>query len=361
MKYASPKKYYFTFENELINSLKCVIDSDNLVLGKQLEQFEKSFASANESEYCIGINSCTDALMMCLIAAGIKQGDEVITSSITSPATIISIINAGAIPVIVDVEAPTYCISTKAIKAAINNKTKAIIPVHLHGFPADMDSIVQICEIHNLQLIEDCAQASGATYNGKFVGNFGIASAFSFYPTKNIGCLGDGGAVITNNKTISKKIKNLRFYGFEEDGKIRETGFNSRMDELQAAFLNVLLPSLKGRNKKRVFYAKKYHEVFEDYTPFLPPIIEGAVYHQFPLRVPNRMKFINNLESHDLQVGIHFPYTMKHHPAFQEYCLDLPIAEKVVNEFVSIPIQPEILDNNFNEISKIILKCLKEQ
>lgn len=361
MKYTSPKKYYSGFEKELVHSLKTVIDSDNLILGKQLEQFEDSFARANHSKYCIGINSCTDALMMCLIASGIKQGDEVITTSITAPATIISIIHAGAIPVIVDVAAPTFCICTNAIQAAISTKTRAIVPVHLHGFPAEMEQIVRICKTNNLLLIEDCAQASGAIYKGEFVGNFGIASAFSFYPTKNIGCLGDGGAVITNNKLISKKIKSLRFYGFEEDGKIRDPGFNSRMDELQAAFLNVLLPDLDNRNNKRVSYAKKYHDIFGNYTHFLPPLIEGAVYHQFPLRVPNRKKFINKLNSYDLQVGIHYPYTMSHHPAFQKYCSNIKVAEKVVNEFVSIPIQPEILDNDFTKISNIILKCLKEQ
>lgn len=360
-KYASPKKYFSNFETEFIESLKKVINSDNLILGKELERFEQSFTRENQSKYSIGVNSCTDALTMSLVAVGLKKGDEVITTAVTAPATIVAILNAGATPVIVDVEAPTFCISPAAIKAAITHKTKVVMPVHLHGFSADMEQIVQICETNNLLLIEDCAQACGATFKEKPVGNFGIASAFSFYPTKNIACLGDGGAVVTQDKAIAAKIRSLRFYGFEKDGKIHEPGFNSRMDELQAAFLNVLLPSLKERNNKRIFYAKKYHQIFERYERFLPPLIDGAVYHQFPLRLPNRAKFLNSLNSFGFQVGIHYPYTMKSHPAFKKYCANIPISEKVVNEFVSIPIQPEILENDFDKISNIILTCLKEQ
>lgn len=359
MKYASPKKYFSKFEKEFAEALQNVINSDYLILGKELELFENSFASIHQVKHCVGVNSCTDALTMCLLAAGIQPGDEVITTAITAPATVISILNTGAKPVIVDVASPTFCIGPTAIEAAINKKTKAVVPVHLHGFSADMERISFLCKKHQLILIEDCAQASGAKFKGKYVGNFGEAAAFSFYPTKNIGCLGDGGAVLTNNKDIFQKIRNMRFYGFEKHGKIIEPGFNSRMDELQAAFLNVMLPHFKSRNKKRIYYAHKYHEHLNKYKNILPPLMEGAVYHQFPIRVIEREKFIKQLSQSGISVGVHYPFTMKDHPAFRQYCREIPVAEKVVNEFVSIPIQPEILDDHFNEIIKILQKCLQ--
>jgi dTDP-4-amino-4,6-dideoxygalactose transaminase len=358
MKYCSPKEYFSQHEGDLLDALRAVIRSDNLVLGNELEKFEQAFSTYNGSSYSVGTNSCTDALMMGLLAAGINQGDEVITTALTAPATILSIINAGAVPVIVDVVAPTYCISPQAIAAAISQKTKAVIAVHLHGYVADMEPIIEICSAYDLTLLEDCAQASGAVYKGQKVGNFGAASAFSFYPTKNIACLGDGGVVVCNDEGIFLRVKSLRNYGFDVDGKIYQPGFNSRMDELQAAVLNVLLPSLQARNDSRIAFAKRYHDVFSDYSEFLPPIVDGAVYHQFSLRIPNRDKFIQDLACLGLQVAVHYPYTMNYHPAFQAYCKNIPIAEEAATLLVSLPIQPEILALNFDHIADTILKCL---
>jgi len=361
MKYASPKRYFSKYQNRLIEVLEETISSDQLILGQQVKRFENVFAEIHSMNYCIGVNSCTDALTMCLKAADIGAGDEVITTAITAPATIVSILNSGATPVIVDVEAPTYCISTSEVENAISSKTKAVVPVHLHGFPADMKSLVALCSTYRLKLIEDCAQASGALYENTYVGNFGEAAAFSFYPTKNLACLGDGGAVLTNDESISERVRCMRFYGFDDEGMISEPGLNSRMDELQAAFLNVLIVDLIERNESRNFYASRYHEHLLPYKQFLPPLIEGAVYHQFSLRVPRRDKFVQQLSEKGLDVGVHYRYCMQDHPAFQKYCRKLPLAQKVVNEFVSIPIQPEILDDDFEEIVSILLSCLKHQ
>ena len=361
MKYSSPLKHLVKHEDELLNALKKVIHSDQLILGKEVASFEHAFAKFTKCNYALGVNSCTDALTISLIAAGIKKDDKVITTALTAPATVVAILNVGAIPIIVDVEDTTYCISPEAISRAIDDKTRAVLPVHLHGFSANMDAITAICKQHQLILIEDCAQACGTEYKGQKVGNFGIAGAYSFYPTKNIGCLGDGGAISTNDVSFLKKIKAMRNYGFNESGKIVAAGFNSRMDEIQAAFLNVIIKTLEERNNRRFSSAKKYHEALDLYSEFLPPLIPGSTYHQFCLRVPNRNKFIEQLDASGLTVGIHYPYTMKDHPAFEKYCQDIPKAETAAKELVSIPIQPEVLDNHFDQIVEIVAKCLKKQ
>ncbi len=268
---------------------------------------------------------------------------------------------AGATPVIVDVKAPTYCISPERILQAIDRDSKAVIVVHLHGFPCEMDKITKICSESGIILLEDCAQALGSHFSSQKVGTFGKASAFSFYPTKNIGCMGDGGAVITNDHQTKEYLSSARHYGFSENGTIYQFGINSRLDELQASILNLIMPLLEKRNRSRQTFAQKYSDHLSNFVEFLPPLIEGATYHQYPLRVPNRQKFIRDAAKYGVHLGIHYSKSMVDHPFFRSYCREIPIARKAVKELVSIPIQPEILACNFESISDIIYKCLQNQ
>ncbi len=356
--YANPALRFQAFESELVAALRKVLASDQLILGEEVQTFETSFAQYLSVAHCVGVNSGTDALILALEACGLQKGDEVIAPALTAHGTLVAILRAGLTPVIVDVKSPTLCIDPVAIEKAITPKTKAVLPVHLHGYPAQMAEIESICDAHDLLLIEDCAQAHGSTIGGQMVGSFGDVAAFSFYPTKNLGCLGDGGAVVTSSHSISEKLKALRWYGIEPDGDIQKVGINSRLDELQAGILNELLPHLSDYNKRRADYARHYHEALEAFDEYLPPIVEGSVYHQFALRVPHRDLFMHRMLEKGIQLGHHYPFTMKDLTAFREYCHDVPVATKAAAQLISLPIQPEILDMHFDFVVDSVRACL---
>jgi dTDP-3-amino-3,4,6-trideoxy-alpha-D-glucose transaminase len=357
---ADPRLRFDVFRKAILEASGRVLDSGSYILGEEVKDFEKAFAAYIGASYCIAVNSGTDAISLSLLAIGVKPNDEVITTSVTAPATVSAILNIGATPVIVDVASPTYCISPEAVKVAITNKTKAIVPVHLHGYAAPLQKLEQLAQKYNLHIVEDCAQAHGGQYKGKKLGSIGICGAFSFYPTKNLGCMGDGGAITTDDPTIAKKMYSLRNYGINEDGLIVSNGMNSRMDELQAAILNVQLADLDDYNRRRAFYAKAYAVRFREYIDVLPPIIEGSVYHQYPIRVENRDEFRIKLLKSGVATNVHYAHSMKHHPQFEKYCKNIPVAEYVTDLFVSLPIQPEILDVHFEEVVNAVLRVLKE-
>lgn len=357
---ANPKLRFEVFRKKMMEATGKVLDGGNYILGEEVENFEKHFAQFIGTEYCIAVNSGTDAISLSLLAVGVKPEDEVITTSLTAPATVSAILNIGATPVIVDVEAPEYCISTEAVKAAITINTKAIVPVHLHGYAAPVKELAHLAEKYSLHIIEDCAQAHGAKMGDDKLGSLGICGAFSFYPTKNLGCMGDGGAITTNDPSIAQKLYALRNYGINTEGVIKSNGKNSRMDELQAAYLNIQLPDLEDYNKRRVFYAKAYAVRFKDYADLLPPIIEGANYHQYSIRIANRDDFRGRLMEKGIVTNIHYELTMKDHPNFVKYCKNIPNAEYAARHFVSLPIQPEILDLHFEEIVSKVLLTLRE-
>jgi dTDP-4-amino-4,6-dideoxygalactose transaminase len=361
VKYASPVLKFGKYKSQLISKFVEILQSDSYILGNEVHKFEKSFSELIGSKYGIGLNSCTDALTIGLRAAGIIAGDQVITSALTAPATIISILNSGAIPVIVDINSETKCISPKEIEKYINKETKAIIPVHLHGFPAEMQEIIDLCKENQIKIIEDCAQSIGATYKGKKVGTFGIAGAFSFYPTKNLSALGDAGALITDDYEIYKTAVTLRNYGIDQDWDIKIPGFNSRLDEFHAGFLNIMLADIENLNQRRWHYANQYHKELSEFNEYLPPLQEGSVYHQFSLKVPKREKFIAQAKQLGLELGIHYPFTMKSFTSFQKFCKPIPEAEKLSKKIVSLPIQPEVLDINFPKIVSILKRCLENQ
>ncbi len=356
--YANPALRFQVYEAELKAAFKKVLASDRLILGAEVETFEAAFAHHLSVRYCAGVNSGTDALILALEACGLQKGDEVIAPALTAHGTLVAILRAGLTPVIVDVKCPTLCIDPVALESAITPKTKAVLPVHLHGYPAPMAEIQSICEAHNLLLIEDCAQAHGSNIGGKMVGSFGDVAAYSFYPTKNLGCLGDGGAVVTNSHSISEKLKALRWYGIETDEDIRKVGINSRLDELQAAILSELLPHLTDYNKRRADYARQYHEALKSFFEYLPPLVEGAVYHQFALRVPQRDLFKGRMLEKGIQLGHHYSFTMKNLTAFREFCREVPVATKAATELISLPIQPEILDMHFEFVVDSVRECL---
>ncbi len=356
--FSSPELRFDQFKNELSEAFQSVAASNNYILGNEVKEFEASFSKYIKTNYCIGVNSATDGLALSLMALGIKSGDEVITTGLTAPATITAILQTDAKPVVVDILETTLCINPDQVKKAINNKTKAIIPVHLHGFSCEMDEIMAIAQENNLSVIEDCSQAHGASFNPKKLGSIGHVGVFSFYPTKNLGCMGDGGAVTTNDEEVAHKIRSLRNYGIQENGEVIHSGMNSRLDEVQAAMLNVLLPHLDAYNHRRQHYARLYTELLNKDLIKLPILSDDAVYHQFPIRVKNRDLFRESLESQGLLTGIHYQKSIDQHTAFKQYCKPLPVANKASNELVSLPIQPEILDEHFGDIYSTINKVI---
>ncbi len=356
--YANPALRFQAFEAELLVAFKKVLSSHQLILGEEVKAFEKSFSQYLSINHCVGVNSGTDALILAMEACGLQKGDEVIAPALTAHGTLVAIYRAGLTPVVVDVKEPTFCIDPAETEKAITSKTKAVLPVHLHGYPSNMAEIKSICEAHNLLLIEDCAQAHGVTIGDQMVGSFGNAAAYSFYPTKNLGCIGDGGAVVTNSEPIAKRLKALRWYGIEPKGDIKNVGINSRLDEVQAAFLNVLLPHLAEYNDRRRSYSQQYHEALSDFTELLPPLVEGAVYHQFALRVPNRNLFKKLMLEKGIQLGEHYNFTMKDLSVFRQFCGEIPVAEHAASRLISLPIQPEILDEHFEFVVDSVRDCL---
>jgi len=255
---ANPKAQYLSYRDDINSAIQRVLDSGWYILGEEVTQFEKEFAQFNTVSHAIGVGSGTEALHIALRAVDIGQGDEVITTAHTAVATASAIDLAGAKPVFVDIEPDFFTIDPDLIEDAITSKTKAIIPVHIYGQPCDMDAIMGIAKKHGLQVIEDCAQAHGATYKDKRVGTMGNIGCFSFYPTKNLGAIGDGGALVTNNNQLAEKIKFFREYGWEDRYISSKEGWNSRLDELQAAILRIKLKNLDKDNNLRQQHALAY-------------------------------------------------------------------------------------------------------
>ncbi|MEQ8245423.1 DegT/DnrJ/EryC1/StrS family aminotransferase [Fulvivirga sp.] len=357
--FSSPWLRFNHFGDKLNAAFQRVASSNSYILGNEVEQFENNFSQYIGTKHCVGVNSATDGLALSLMALGIKPGDEVITAGLTAPATVTAILQAGATPMVVDVLDTTLCINPAEIRKAITKNTKAIIPVHLHGFACEMDEIMAIAAEYNLFVIEDCSQAHGASFNKKKLGSIGDCGVFSFYPTKNLGCMGDGGAITTNNESMASKLKALRNYGLQ-DNIVAEAGINSRLDEVQAAILNMLLPALDDYNESRRKYAKQYYSALKDLPLKLPHIDSNAVYHQFPVRIENRDKFRNVLKKEGVLTGIHYNKAINQHEAFKPYCRPLPVAMKAAEELVSLPIQPEILDRNFEMIVDKIKLALNQ-
>lgn len=329
----------------------------DFVLGEDLKFFEEGFANYCGTKFAVGVASGTDALMLSLLSLGIGPRDEVITQANTFVATAAAIHQVGAKPILVDINPDNYNMDLNLLEKAITSKTKAAIPVHLYGQPADMDKIADIAQKHNLKIIEDACQAHGAEYKGKKTGSFGQISAFSFYPGKNLGAYGDGGAIVTNSEELAEKIKMLRNHGQKEKYIHKIKAFNSRLDTMQAAILRVKLKYLDGWNTQRNIWAKLYTELLRE-TSLITPKIEPWAYHVFHLYVVRcpaypRDELLNFLKEREIYAGIHYPIPIHLLPAFKDLGYrdgDFPVTEKAAREIISLPMYPELTEEKIHYV-----------
>jgi len=349
------------YRNELVQAAIDVIDSGWYIQGTQVETFEREFADYCGVKHCIGVANGLDALILTLRAwkelGKLKEGDEVIVPANTYIASILAITENLLTPILVEPDAQTYNFNPKLIEQAITPKTKAILPVHLYGQLADMPAIMDIAKCHNLLVLEDSAQAHGASIDGKKAGNWGDASGFSFYPGKNLGALGDAGAVTTSDKELADTIRILGNYGSEEKYKNIYQGVNSRLDEMQAAFLRVKLKYLDSEIDQRRKIAQSYFDGIENPLIKLPGCenFEQHVFHQFVIQTQQRDKVQKLLLDGGVQTMIHYPVPPYRQNAYQDFFNDkYPKTDKIHNEVLSLPMNPVLKDKEVIEIIKVI-------
>ena len=333
-------------KKEVMQKFDQFFASNQFILGQEVREFEASFAKYCETEFCLGVSNGLDALILSLISLGIGKGDEVIVPSNTYIATVLSIIHTGAQPVLVEPFIDTYNIDTNKIEKSITSKTKAIIAVHLYGQPCDMSSLEKIVNEHKLYLIEDNAQAQGALWKGKKTGSFGHVNAVSFYPGKNLGALGDAGAITSNDKKLKEKIVALRNYGSSEKYKNKYIGYNNRLDECQASILNVKLKSLDEWNRKRNEIAAFYLENLNEIEDLILPVIDQnakSVFHIFCVRTKRRDELQMHLNKKGIGTLIHYPIPLNKQECFMDHDFikkDCPIALELASTSLSLPIWP---------------------
>jgi dTDP-4-amino-4,6-dideoxygalactose transaminase len=355
------QKQYREHEKEIDAAIKKVTTKGDFILGEDVKLFEEEFAKFCDTKYCIGVASGTDALFFALKALEIGAGDEVITAANTFIATTLAISMTGAKPVLVDMDPRTYNIDISQIEKKITKKTKAIIPVHLYGQPADIDPIKKLAKKYKLKILEDAAQAQGARYKGKRTGGLGDIAGFSFYPGKNIGAFGDAGAITTNDKKLAEKIILLRNWGMKVKYYHEIKGYNSRLDTIQAAVLRVKLKHLDRWNKRRRSIAKKYDSLFADTSfviPHMLPDVE-SVYHVYLIQVPKRDALLEFLKKNDINAGIHYPIPLHLQKANKDLGYkkgDFPNTEQYSKKIISLPIYPELTDE---EVEYIVGKVKK--
>ena len=338
---------YAGIRGDVDEAVNRILQSADFILGSDVRAFEEEFAAFCGVERAVAVDSGTSALELALRACGIKAGDEVITAANTFIATALAISNVGATPVLVDVDPMTYCIDVAAIERALTSRTKAIIPVHLYGHPADMDSILELARRRGLRVIEDACQAHGARYKGRRVGSFGDAAAFSFYPGKNLGAYGDGGMVVTNDGGVAESVTMLRNYGQKEKYHHVSRGFNRRLDTIQAAALRVKLRHLDGWNAARRDHASAYQRLLSGTGVQLPTAAEHVepVWHLFVVRTRRRDDLRDYLTTLGITTGIHYPIPVHLQPAYSELRYqrgDFPVTEHAADEIVSLPMYAEL-------------------
>jgi dTDP-4-amino-4,6-dideoxygalactose transaminase len=358
------KAQHLSIKDEIDFAIQRVVDSTNFIMGDEVKSFEEEFSQFCEAKFAIGVSSGTDALHLALLACGIGAGDEVITVPNTFIATTEAISHCGARPIFVDVNPDTYNIDATKIEDKITPRTKALLPVHLYGQPAEMDPILEIARKHNLKVVEDCAQAHGAKYKGKKVGSIGDVGCFSFFPGKNLGAYGDGGAVVTNDEHIAEKIRLLRNHGRKAKYEHLIEGYCDRLDAMQAAILRVKLKHLNKWNEKRRQIAKLYNQFFKGTAIILPKELEDfeSVYHLFVIRVKNRDNLQKKLYEYGISTGIHYPLPLHFQPAYKYLGFkrgDFPIAEKFSLEVLSLPMFPEIIREQIEYVAEIV-KSIKD-
>ncbi len=360
------KRQYAEIGAEVEKAVCDVLRSGSYILGPNTKALEKELAEFLGVNYTVGLNSGTDALHLALRALDIGHGDEVITTAFTFVATTEAIGIVGAKPVFVDINPDTFNIDPDKIEAAITPKTKAIIPVHLYGQPCEMDKIMDIAKRHNLRVIEDCCQAIGATYKGQMVGSFGDFGCLSFYPTKNLGGMGDGGLIMTNSEKLRDRVVALRNHG----GAVRyyhdEIGVNSRLDEIQSAILRVKLPHVKEWNEKRRAHAAYYNKLFADCKDVATPVEADntyCVYHQYTVKVPNRDEVHKMLQERGIGAMLYYPvplHLQKVHAYLGVGKGSLPNTEKDTELVISLPMFPEITEEEQRTVANTLIDCIEK-
>jgi len=344
---ANPLATFEELRGVIQTAINRVLESGSYILGQEVRTFESEFARFIGCSHCVAVNSGTDALVMALKALGIGEGDEVITVSHTAVATVAAIQLCGAVPVLVDVDRESYCMDPHLLETVLSVNTKAILPVHLYGHPADMPPILELAKKHGLYVIEDCAQAHGTKINGQIVGSFGDISCFSFYPTKNLGALGDGGAVLTNNTSLAEKLLLLRQYGWRERYISEIQGMNTRLDEIQAAILNVKLSFLNDDNQRRQKIADLYTQRLRETRYKLPVTAVNAVHtwHQYVIQTDNREALRAFLQQNHVGTGVHYPQAIHQQPAYSGLLRGanhLPATEELIPRILSLPMYPQL-------------------
>ncbi len=361
---SDPKASYLAHQQEIDEAIRQTLDSGWYILGKQVAAFEQEFAAYIGVEHCVGVANGTDAIVLSLRACGIGAGDAVITVSHTAVATVAAIELAGAKPLLVDIDPASFTISPQAIEDAMktyrgSEKIKAIIAVHLYGHPAEMKAITELARRFDLRVIEDCAQAHGAKIGDRRVGSIGDIAAFSFYPTKNLGALGDGGAVVTNGDTLAERLRLLREYGWRERYVSEIAGMNSRLDELQAALLRVKLNYLDAENERRRQVAQVYDETLTETALRLPKVYGDVhhVYHQYVVRSSERDALKARLRAKGIGILVHYPVPVHQQPAYcnRGIAKTLPETERAASEVLSLPMFPQLRDEEVRQVCDAIL------
>jgi dTDP-4-amino-4,6-dideoxygalactose transaminase len=365
--FSDPSASYRAHKSEIDLAIKRVIDSGWYVLGTEVDAFEKEFASFHGKDFhAVGVANGTDAIALCLRGLGLGIGDEIITPSHTAVATVAGIEQAGCTPVFADIDPTSRCISPKSIKERVGTNTRAIMPVHIYGQPAEMHSILEIAKAQNLAVMEDCSQAHGAEIDGQKVGTFADISAYSCYPTKNLGGTGDGGVILCRSKEFAEKIKSLRQYGWNKARESIIPGFNSRLDELQAAILRVKLKYLADDNDKRRAIALRYNQAFKDLPITLPTLSENELHamHLYVIEYDRRNELMEHLRSHQIGASLHYPLAVHQHPAYADRISGgdaLPVTEQFYQRNLTLPMFPELPNDAVEHIISTIQNWFREK
>jgi dTDP-4-amino-4,6-dideoxygalactose transaminase len=365
-----PKASYMAHKVEIDVAIQTVLESGQYILGREVEAFEKEFAAYVGVSHAIGVGNGTDALELALRACGVGSGDLVFTVSHTAVATVAAIELVGATPVLVDIDPNTYTLDPDSLETALARplagRPKAIIPVHLYGQPADLPGIIALARRYGLFVIEDCAQSHGATLAGRMIGAWGDIAAFSFYPTKNLGTMGDGGMVVTNDPSLAEKVRLLRQYGWRERYISQVPGCNSRLDELQAAILRVKLQHLETENARRCILAQVYNTLLADTGISLPEVNSDIVhvYHQYVICLPQRDQLRAYLRQKGVGTLIHYPVPVHLQPAYINRIprvVPLLQTEQIARQVLSLPMFPQLRDDQVRLVGECIICFLRDK
>lgn len=353
------ERQYKKYKQEIDAAIHAVLDSTHYILGPNVKAFEQEVAQYCDTKHAISVASGTDALHLALRAAGIGAGDEVITTAFTFIGTAEAISYTGAKPVFIDIDPDTFNMDITQIEAAISEKTRAVIPVHLYGNPAEIDGLKRLCKQHNLLLIEDCAQSFGATYDGKKTGSLGDFGCFSFYPSKNLGAFGDGGMIVTNNDDFAETIQALRNHGAFGVYQHHMIGYNSRLDEMQAAILRVKLKYIDDFNAGRRSNASQYTEKLQQSDIITPVESQQGfhIYHQYTIRSDDRDRLRAKLTDAGIASAVHYPLALHQQPVYREACKDLylPVSEQAAQNVLCLPMYPELNTQEIDMVCQALL------